>query len=142
VADFERVSRVAGPGEMPAPFAAALDAHAELVGAGDSPLAGVRASAVTDSTPHSRGLLRRRRPHSTWIAVTGEHLVVVGDASGAPVASLYRLAELEARPFESPLATDEGLDVVAMPVGGGERVSVFVPLAPGPAREAILAALS
>ena len=107
----------------------------------ETPLATVRAAAVTASTSRTRGFLRRRRPHATWIVVTAVHLVVVSDASGGPVASLYRLDELEAKPFDATLVEDEGLDVVAMPVGGSERVSLFVPLAPGPARDEIAAAL-
>jgi hypothetical protein len=68
-------------------------------------------------------------------------LAVVSDASGEPVASLYRLDALEAKPYDPALVADEGLDVVAMPVGGSERVSVFLPLADGPARDELLAAL-
>ena len=141
MADFERASRLADPSEMPAPFAAALEAHAELVGVAGSPLATVRAAAVTESTPRSRGFLRTRREHSTWMVVTAEHLVVVSEASGRPVASLYRLGGLEAKPFDASLVTDEGLDVMAMPLGGSERVSVFLPLAPGAARDAVAVAL-
>lgn len=36
---------------------------------------------------------------------------------------------------------EEGLDVVAMPVGGSERVSLFLSLEKGPVRDEILAAL-
>ena len=74
--------------------------------------------------------------------MTADHLAVVSDASGAPVASLYRRSELEARPFDTSLVQDEGLDVTALPVGGTERASLFLPLAPGPARDAIAAALA
>ena len=126
---------------MPQPFRDALDRHAALVGVEAQPLATARVAAVTDSTPRSRGFLRKRRPHSTWIVVTAEHLVVVSAASGESVASLYRLGELEAKPFDSSLVEDEGLDVMAMAVGGSERVSVFLPLAPGGARDAVAAAL-
>lgn len=139
--DFTRATRAADPGDMPAPFRAALEAHAELVGFGLGALAEPRAVAVTESSPRSRGFLRRRRPYVTWMVVGADALAVVGDASGRPVASLYRLAELEAKPFASPLVDDEGLDVVAMPVGGSERVSAFLPLSPGPERDALTAAL-
>lgn len=126
---------------MPSPFRAALEEHAARVGLEGPPLDTARAAAVTDSTPRKRGLLRRNRPHSTWIVVTDDHLAVVSDASGAPVASLYRLSELEAKPFDTSLVEDEGLDVVALPLGGTERASTFLPLAPGPARDAIAAAI-
>jgi hypothetical protein len=139
--DFTRATRAAVPSEMPPPFRAALEAHAELVGFGLGALAEPRAVAVTDSTPRSRGFLRRRRPYTTWMLAAGDVLAVIGDAAGRPVASLYRLGELEAKPFESPLVEDEGLDVMALPVGGTERVSVFLPLAPGPEREALASAL-
>jgi hypothetical protein len=68
----------------------------------------------------ARGGERRLRPH-------GRVALPAGD--------------LEAKPFDSPLVEDEGLDVVAMPVGGSERAAVFLPLAPGAARDAIAAAL-
>lgn len=139
--DFSRASRTASASEMPSEFRAALESHAELVGVDAAALDDARAVAVTESTPRSRGFLRRRREHTTWIVVADAVLVVVSDASGEPVASIYRRDGLEARPFSSPLVEDEGLDVVAMPVGGTERSSLFVPLAEGPARDAILAAL-
>lgn len=140
-ADFTRTSRTASAGELPPEFRAALERQAELVGVDRAALDDVQAAAITVSTPHRRGFLRRRREYTTWIAVTGAGLVIVSDASGGPVASVYRRDDLEARPFSSPLAEDQGLDVVAMPVGGSERSTVFVPLAEGPAREAIVAAL-
>ncbi|HEX8052272.1 MAG TPA: hypothetical protein VF517_04710 [Thermoleophilaceae bacterium] len=140
--DFDRATRAASANEMPPPFRAALDEHAALVGIEGPVLSTARAAAVTESTPHRRRLLRRQRPHVTWMVVCADVLAVVGDASGAPVGSLYRLAELEAKPFSSPLVQDEGLEATALPVGGSERVSVFLPLAPGPPRDAIAAALA
>jgi hypothetical protein len=140
-ADFTRSSRRASEHELPPEFRAALERHAELVGADLASLDDARAVAVTESMPRSRGFLRRRREYATWILVGEPLLVIVSDASGQPVASTYRRDDLEARPFSSPLVEDEGLDVVAMPVGGSERVSVFVPLEPGPVRDEILAAL-
>jgi hypothetical protein len=139
--DFERASRSAGAHEVPPPFRAALEAHAALVGFEGSPLEAARVAVVTESTPRSRGFLRRRREHATWVVVSADVLVVLSDASGRPVASIYRLDGLEVKAFESPLVEDEGLDVMAMPVGGSERVSLFVPVAEGPARDALAAAL-
>lgn len=139
--EFDRSTRSADPRAMPPEFRAALDTHAELVGHRGPLLDAAQATAVTDSTPRKRGLLRRNRAHSTWMVVTDDVLAVVSDASGRPVASLYRRAELEAQPFGSPLVQDEGLDVVALPAGGSERVSVFLPLAPGPARDELAASL-
>ena len=139
--DFERVTRSADATEMPAPFREALDRHAALVGVEGDPLAGARAAAVTESTPRSRGFLRKNREHSTWMVVTADRLVIVSDASGDPVPSIYRLGDLEARTYDPSLVADEGIDVMAMPVGGTERVSAFLPLAPGPARDAVAAAL-
>lgn len=140
-AEFTRTSRSASGHDLPPDFRTALDRHAELVGVDRVALGEVKAAAITLSTPHKRGFIRRRREYTTWIAVTGGGLVVVSDASGDPVASVYRLDGIEVRLFASPLVEDEGLDVVAMPVGGSERSTVFVPLADGPAREAIVAAL-
>jgi hypothetical protein len=141
VPEFTRTSRSVSANEMPVEFRSALERHSELVGIDPEALGDVRAAAITVSTPHKSGFLRRRREYTTWIAVTAGGLVVVSDASGDPVASVYRLDGIEVRPFASPLVEDEGLDVVAMPVGGSERSTVFVPLADGPAREAIVAAL-
>ena len=127
---------------MPEAFRAALDEHAALVGFEGFALDGARAAAVTESTPRSRGFLRRRREHATWIVVGAEVLAVVSDASGRPVASLYRLGDLEAKPYGSPLVEDEGLEVTAMPFGGSERVSAFLPLSHGAEYDALLAALA
>jgi hypothetical protein len=139
--DYARTSRTAAAHELPPEFRAALDGHAERVGSERAALDEVKAAAITVSTPHKRGFIRRRREYTTWIAVTAGGLVVVSDASGRPVASVYRLDGIEVKPFSSPLVEDEGLDVVAMPVGGSERSTVFVPLTEGPARDAIVAAL-
>ena len=138
--DFTRTTRAAAARHLPSDFATALEAHAEAVGASWRPDA-ARLVAVTESEPRSRGFLRRRRAHSTWILLGDEALAVVSDAAGRPVASLYRLDGLEAKPYSSPLVADEGLDVIAMPVGGSERVSVFLPLADGAVRDELLAAL-
>jgi hypothetical protein len=140
--DFDRSTRGATADEVPDAFRTALEEHAALVGFEGPVLSGARATAVTDSTPRRKRLLRRTRAHVTWMVVGADALAVVSDASGAPVASLYRLAELEAKTFSSPLVRDEGLDVMALPVGGSERASVFLPLAPGRARDEIAGALA
>ena len=141
-AQFTRSSRIASEGDVPPGFREELGRHAELVGVDPEGLGEIRAAAITVSTPQSRGLLRRRREYTTWIAVTAAGLVIVSDASRSPVASIYRVDGLELREFSSPRVEDAGLDVVAMPVGGSERSSVFVPLEEGPAREAIITALA
>ena len=77
-ADFVRATRSAAAADMPPDFRTALDKRAELHGLEDLPLDSARAAGVTVSAPRSRGFLRRRREHTTWIGLMPEVLVVVG----------------------------------------------------------------
>jgi hypothetical protein len=141
--EWLRTTDAAGPDELPAAFRAAVEAHAERVGV-SAPLADVRACAVTHSEPPSGGgfLRRRKRPYDTWILAAGELVVVVSDASGDPVVSLYRRAEVEVKRYDPVLIEDSGLELTGMPLGATAGSSAaFVPLGSGPAAEAIEAAL-
>ncbi|MDQ3934033.1 MAG: hypothetical protein M3340_05310, partial [Actinomycetota bacterium] len=127
--DYLRTTTERSAAELPPGFRAAVEEHAERVGAG-SPLADVRAACVTSSEPAGGGGLfrRRKRAYDTWLLLGAGVLTVVTDASGRPVVSLYRLSEIEVKRFDSTLVEDTGLDVIGLPLGATERSSAFLPL--------------
>jgi len=130
--------------ELPPAFRAAVDAYAEREGLGDL-LDAETTVCSTRSEPTDaagRGLFRRPPPpYETWLLLSATALVVVSDASGSPVAIVFRPGDLDVRRFSSPLVDDDGLEVTGAAVGASERATLFLPLDDGPAGRAFAAAL-
>ena len=86
----------------------------------------------TVSEPVRRWFLRRNKPVETTLVLRAELLFVVARVEGREHVMVYRLSEIEVRPFASELIADVGLELSGTQIGASERSVAFLPVDEGP----------